>query len=283
MIDLRVKGDATKARLIGATETMLAEKCFDAISVRDITGLAKANVAAVNYHFGNREGLLATVLENRIKPLSAARIQRLEALTPSAGPRDILAAWAMPLLDLPSSDGLGEEAHARVLGRCLEALASGTFVEASQSHRIAATALQLSLAQALPAMQAEPINWRTHFAEGALIHLLIHGTKVQGVFRLEPALALWIDAMTDPFTLHEFLDRQPQAPTTPRPKPRTATPLRQVVEVVSAVMEADEPSAAPIAATTEQPPSPAPEAPAAKPASTKKTKKDEGTGELFLF
>jgi AcrR family transcriptional regulator len=283
MIDLRVKGDATKARLIGATETMLAEKCFDAISVRDITGLAKANVAAVNYHFGNREGLLATVLENRIKPLSAARIQRLEALSPSASPRDILAAWAKPLLELSPSEGLGEVAHARVLGRCLEAVASGTFAEASQSHRPAATALHLILTQALPAMQPDQITWRTHFAEGALIHLLVHGASVQGAsvqgaFRMESALALWIHAMTDPFPGDEFHDRQPQEPAPPLAKPRATTPLRQVVEVVSAVMEADEPSAEPIIATSE--PDRAPEA---KPARSKKPKKDEGTGELFLF
>jgi AcrR family transcriptional regulator len=49
--------DPTRQRLLDAAEQVFADKGFKAASVRDICRLAGANVAAVNYHFGNKERL----------------------------------------------------------------------------------------------------------------------------------------------------------------------------------------------------------------------------------
>jgi len=53
----------TKKALLAAAIRVFADKGFDAATVRDICSLAKANVAAVNYHFGGKEALYAAVLE----------------------------------------------------------------------------------------------------------------------------------------------------------------------------------------------------------------------------
>jgi AcrR family transcriptional regulator len=42
----------TRARILQAAEMLFAEHGFDAVSMRDITTLAKVNLASVNYHFG---------------------------------------------------------------------------------------------------------------------------------------------------------------------------------------------------------------------------------------
>ena len=56
--------DPTKARLLEAAGEEFAEKGFDAARVRSICRRAGANVAAINYHFGDKEQLyIATVLE----------------------------------------------------------------------------------------------------------------------------------------------------------------------------------------------------------------------------
>src|SRR5262252_7045142 len=49
--------DATKARLLDAAGEEFAEKGYDAATVRSICARAGANVAAVNYHFGDKEQL----------------------------------------------------------------------------------------------------------------------------------------------------------------------------------------------------------------------------------
>jgi len=53
----------TKTALLLAAMEVFADKGFDSSTVRDICGLAKANVAAVNYHYGSKDGLYTAVLE----------------------------------------------------------------------------------------------------------------------------------------------------------------------------------------------------------------------------
>jgi TetR/AcrR family transcriptional regulator, regulator of cefoperazone and chloramphenicol sensitivity len=53
----------TKRRLLDAAGAVISEKGFRAATVREICRLAKANVAAVHYHFGDKEGLYKALLE----------------------------------------------------------------------------------------------------------------------------------------------------------------------------------------------------------------------------
>jgi AcrR family transcriptional regulator len=56
--------DLTKARLLEAAGEEFAEKGFDSARVRSICRRAGANLAAVNYHFGDKEQLyIAAVME----------------------------------------------------------------------------------------------------------------------------------------------------------------------------------------------------------------------------
>ncbi|MFH1914453.1 MAG: CerR family C-terminal domain-containing protein [Pseudomonadota bacterium] len=52
----------TKDALLAAAIEVFADKGFDAATVRDICGRARANVAAVNYHFGGKDSLYVSVL-----------------------------------------------------------------------------------------------------------------------------------------------------------------------------------------------------------------------------
>jgi AcrR family transcriptional regulator len=49
--------DTTRERIIDAAGEIFAERGFDATTVRDICQLASANVAAVNYYFGDKRRL----------------------------------------------------------------------------------------------------------------------------------------------------------------------------------------------------------------------------------
>lgn len=56
--------DATAEKLIEAAGQVFAGVGFQAATVRDICGKAGANVAAVNYHFGDKVGLYLAVLSS---------------------------------------------------------------------------------------------------------------------------------------------------------------------------------------------------------------------------
>lgn len=53
----------TKGKLLSAAIEVFAEKGYLAATIRDICALAGANVAAVNYHYGDKEKLYFAVLE----------------------------------------------------------------------------------------------------------------------------------------------------------------------------------------------------------------------------
>ena len=290
MTELRAKGDVTKGRLLEATENLIAEKGFDAVSVRDITGLAKANVAAVNYHFGSREGLLAAVLEHRLKPLAEERITNLASLGEDHGVRELLQAWVSPLVSLLVVSGLPELAYCRVMGRCMEMLASPAFPDAAKASRAVDEKLLESLEKCIPLMSRQEIEWRLHFVTGALIHALVHGASIQDHYRLTAVVEQWVDAATMSFQGTDILYERNEAVkkgNANRRKVRATPQMRQVAEVVSSVMEADEVNGekadvaedAPFVVGDNQNAGPV----EGKNQKHKKSKGDDGHGELFLF
>ena len=56
----------TRERLLKAAERLFADRGFKNVTVRDICRVARANVAAVNYHFGDKLGLYREVLQSAI-------------------------------------------------------------------------------------------------------------------------------------------------------------------------------------------------------------------------
>jgi AcrR family transcriptional regulator len=73
------RGTAAPARqrLLAAAERLLLESGYDAVSVRAINAAAGMNPAAVHYHFGSKEALVAALLEESLAPLWEGRLADL--------------------------------------------------------------------------------------------------------------------------------------------------------------------------------------------------------------
>jgi TetR/AcrR family transcriptional regulator, regulator of cefoperazone and chloramphenicol sensitivity len=61
----------TRERLLNAAARLFAERGFAKVTVRDICQKARANVAAVNYHFGGKDGLYHAVMRTAIETMQA--------------------------------------------------------------------------------------------------------------------------------------------------------------------------------------------------------------------
>ena len=61
----------TRERLLKAAALLFADRGFKKVTVRDICRAARANVAAVNYHFGDKTGLYREVLQLAIETIRA--------------------------------------------------------------------------------------------------------------------------------------------------------------------------------------------------------------------
>jgi AcrR family transcriptional regulator len=66
-----VKDTETRERLLKAAERLFADRGFKKVTVRDICRAARANVASVNYHFGDKLGLYREVLQSAIDGMRA--------------------------------------------------------------------------------------------------------------------------------------------------------------------------------------------------------------------
>jgi AcrR family transcriptional regulator len=62
----------TRERLLQAAMRLFAQHGFAKVTVRDICRKARANVAAVNYHFDGKRGLYEEVLETAIRTMQGA-------------------------------------------------------------------------------------------------------------------------------------------------------------------------------------------------------------------
>ncbi len=81
---------STRERLVEAARHVFAERGYHATTVREIVKRSGANIAAVNYHFGDKLGLYTEVLQQSVR---AARVDAINsALDQNAPPEDILRA-----------------------------------------------------------------------------------------------------------------------------------------------------------------------------------------------
>ena len=61
----------TRERLLTSAAQLFADRGFRKVTVRDICRAARANVASVNYHFGDKSGLYREVLQLAIETMRA--------------------------------------------------------------------------------------------------------------------------------------------------------------------------------------------------------------------
>ncbi|MEZ5378131.1 MAG: TetR family transcriptional regulator [Acidimicrobiales bacterium] len=92
--------DGTREILIAAALSLFAEEGIDAPSLRAINRAAgQRNTNALQYHFGDRDGLLRQALEDRGAVVDASRSALLNELEPDASVRDLAVALVHPLAD----------------------------------------------------------------------------------------------------------------------------------------------------------------------------------------
>ena len=90
--------ETTKLKLIAAVESLLTEKGFASVTLRDITETAGTNVASVAYHFGSKDDLIAQVYSDGLREVTQAQVERINALPGDASLETVVRTWLNPLL-----------------------------------------------------------------------------------------------------------------------------------------------------------------------------------------
>ena len=76
---MKLRDRETRERLLKSAAQLFADRGFKKVTIRDICKAARANVAAVNYHFGDKSGLYREVMQLAIGTMRATNDAAREA------------------------------------------------------------------------------------------------------------------------------------------------------------------------------------------------------------
>jgi|SRR5581483_5807052 len=166
----------TKERILDTAERLFAEQGYGATSLRSIIAGAEVNLAAVHYHFRNKEALLDAVLKRRLEPVNRERLAMLDECERAAGDGPlpvecVLTAFIAPPLRLAREVAHGGfvKLMGRIVGDGDAALMRRHFGEVMDRFKRA-------FERANPELPADEVLWRAFFSVAVLAHTLL-GTK----------------------------------------------------------------------------------------------------------
>src|ERR1700742_1635350 len=90
--------DRTRALILDAAERLYAERGFGDVTLRDIVAAAGVNLAAVNYHFGSKDELIAELFVTRSLATNRERLNELKLAEEKGGGRASIDATVRALV-----------------------------------------------------------------------------------------------------------------------------------------------------------------------------------------
>jgi len=119
---LRIDAVATRVRIVSAAERLFAERGIDATTLAEINRLAnQRNRSAVQYHFGNKEGVIHAILDKHTPGIELQRHAMLDEIEMDDEPglRALAEALVLPVaekLDDPDGGRAFLQLNAQLIG-----------------------------------------------------------------------------------------------------------------------------------------------------------------------
>ena len=181
----------TRTRILDAAEELFMQHGFGGTSMRQLTAKARANLAAVNYHFGSKDALIEAVFRRRLDPMNAARIAELEQMEKAAGgrplaPEAIIRAFVGSSLRMIEDAKGGGRNFIRLLGRTYTDPQKPIRALIGQLYAPAMERFKRAFERALPDMPRDEMHWRMHFMFGTLAYTLAATDTVQLIAGCKP-------------------------------------------------------------------------------------------------
>jgi AcrR family transcriptional regulator len=189
--------DPTRIRLVEAAGEEFAGKGFDAARIRTICERAGANVAAVNYHFGDKERLyVETVLHAHQCGIDTASEDMAEPGTPAEQLRCFIHHFLSRVLAINHPD---DWRHLLMLRELLHPTAASD-VLIREAIRPKFERLQQILRQFCPEADERNLNALAFSVIGQCLHYRMARPFTERLIGREAFLALDLDFLTDHIT-----------------------------------------------------------------------------------
>lgn len=174
---------SARDRILDAAEDIFAEDGFSGAGMKAIAQGAGVAQGLLHYHFTNKEGLYAAVIERRSGVINAERIILLDRVDLSAP--DAVAKILRALMEPPLGPKGGERAYARILAGLT--VGDARDAELVRVHYdITAIRFIDALQIALPNASRTAISWGYNLAISTLIAAISNTGRPERLAGLDP-------------------------------------------------------------------------------------------------
>jgi AcrR family transcriptional regulator len=167
--------DLTRTAILTAAERLYAERGFSDVTLRDIVAEANVNLAAVNYHFGSKDELIAELFVTRSIALNRERLHELRAAEDkgggSASIHDILRALVAPVMrDCLGPENARSTAARFMIRASIESVPPIRRIKTREIDHLRKFAAAMK--RALPCRSEVELYWGLHFALAMAHHTI---------------------------------------------------------------------------------------------------------------
>ncbi|MDY0007737.1 MAG: TetR family transcriptional regulator [Spongiibacteraceae bacterium] len=198
----------TRERLLDAAERLFAERGIDNVTLLDVTRAAgQGNRSALQYHFGDKPGLLNAVLDRHAHAIARKRQRMLDKLAEQGDSslRDVVAALVVPVADRYRHGG---EAYLQLNSQLMASHHWSEFRLQRADLEVATRRFQERLADLLPALPKAELAARLLLMDV----MLFHGLATYASRAPRPGFARFTQSLVD--AISAMLSR-PQDATDP--------------------------------------------------------------------
>ncbi len=173
--------DQTRTAILAAAERLYAERGFGDVTLRDIVAAADVNLAAVNYHFGSKDELIAELFVTRSLATNRERLAELKAAEEAGGGRaaveDILRALVGPTLRGCLGPDRERSTAARFMIRAsIESVPPIRRIKNREIDHLRKFAAAMK--RSLPQRSEVDLYWGLHFALAMAHHTIREGERL---------------------------------------------------------------------------------------------------------
>ena len=171
--------DQTRSAILAAAERLYADRGFGDVTLRDIVAAAGVNLAAVNYHFGSKDELIAELFVTRSIATNRERLNELKRAEETGGGRADIAAILRALVGPTLRGCLGPDRERSTAARFMirASIESVPPIRRIKNREIDhLRKFAAAMRRSLPDRGAVDLYWGLHFAL-AMAHQTIRDSE----------------------------------------------------------------------------------------------------------
>jgi AcrR family transcriptional regulator len=167
----------TQGKILDTAERLFGEQGYAGTSLRQIIAEAGVNLAAIHYHFGNKEELLEHLVARKAGPVNAERLALLDRYESEARGAPVpLEKILKAFLEPPLLRVKENPDFAKLMGRLYGEGLMPSIIE-KHFHTVVAR-FTAAFGRALPHLSDQSVALRLQFMAGAMAHTMLFACQL---------------------------------------------------------------------------------------------------------